>query len=442
MEYKTINEEYREFLNKLSIGDLRVLGRQIGVPKSTTLSKGALLTAVVEVLTGERQPVPRSKKGAPAKQDYIDPAIMKRIETIRKNYESAGVLPIAVSSNAPSFEPVRTGYLEIMPSGVGYIRPQIKPSVNDVFVSSGVITEQRLRAGDKIVCSCVVCGKGEYPEIAEIYSINGRQKTECDGRLPFDGLTAVYPDRRLPLGGEGDSLLRLLGLFAPIGKGQRAAFVVPVGEQTDTLFSQISEAVLANEEVTVLSVLLGARPEDITEEKKLAKEDVFYTLIGEGTAQNTRTAELAFRHAQRLAEGGGDVVILLNSLTALAESYQKEGKSSDRALQLFGCARNTREKGSITVIATVESRDEETVLSCSRAANCMVYCKEDYVASRLTIDIGTSATRRSGALLSGEETEVAARLREIYRNDPYKCYELLRKYSDNEALIAAMNDNR
>ncbi|MEE8407406.1 MAG: transcription termination factor Rho, partial [Acidimicrobiia bacterium] len=266
---------------------------------------------------------------------------------------------------------MREGLLDILPEGYGFLRVTGYVSgEDDVYVSANQVRKFRLRKGD------VVSGpirpprsKEKFPAVVRIATVNGVDPDEAMKRPKFEKLTPLFPDERLRLEVEGKSnntLTRIIDLIAPIGKGQRGLIVSPSKAGKTTVLQEIAQSITANNpECHLMVVLVDERPEEVTDMQRSVKGEVVYSTFDRPAEEHTQVSELAVERAKRLVESGGDVVIILDSITRLARAHNLATPASGRILsggvdsqalyppkRFFGAARNLEEGGSLTIIAT------------------------------------------------------------------------------------------
>jgi len=260
------------------------------------------------------------------------------------------------------------GVLDTSPEGHGYLRPKFIPSQNDVYISLSQIRRFSLRPGD------VVGGQVRAPKEKERYhgllkveKINGIEVDKLGERPYFDNLTPIYPNKHIKLEtGKTPISTRMIDLISPIGKGQRGLIVSPPKAGKTWLLKDIAHGVSKNyPETHLMAVLVGERPEEVTDISRSIKGEVVASNFDEPPAHQTRAAEIALERAKRLVELGKDVVILLDSITRLARAYNLSIPTSGRTLtggfdpaalwppkRFFGAARNIENGGSLTIIGT------------------------------------------------------------------------------------------
>ena len=441
MDLTTIEQKYLDYLDTLPLPTLRVVGRRRGVPQAAARSKADLISCIVDVLMGRVQPAPRNNRGAPVKQDFIDPTVLQKLDEIRRegtgreeNFTVASPDSVVSTLN----DPVYTGILEITQGGYGFLRANnCEPSTtgSDVFIAAPTIHAKRLREGDLVKCTATPRQKNDSPAFSELISVNGLPEGQYEKRLNFDNLTAEYTRKKIPLSeGRNDLALRMLDLFIPIGKGQRGLIIAPPKAGKTTLLKSIARAIAdGGREMKLIVLLIDERPEEVTDFRtSVPNAQVIYSTFDEGADHHVRAAELTIAHAKRLAEQGQDVVILLDSLTKLTRAYNYIAESSGKTLsggldasalaepkRFFGAARNTVEAGSITVLATalVEtgSRMDDVIYEEFKGTgNADIFLSRDLAERRIfpAIDIRRSGTRKEELLLSEEELAAVYKLRE------------------------------
>jgi len=260
------------------------------------------------------------------------------------------------------------GFLDITPDGHGYLRPKMIPSSKDVYISSSQVRRFGLRAGD------LVGGQAREPKENERYwgllkveKLNGRDAEEAPARPEFDQLTAIHPEEQLILETTPETVsTRIIDLFAPIGKGQRGLIVAAPKAGKTWLLRDISRALSTNyPDMHLMAVLIGERPEEVTEITRSLKGEVAASHFDEAPIEQVRIAELALERAKRLVEERKDVFVLLDSITRLARAYNLISSGNSRmmsggfsaeaiypAKKAFGAARRLEEGGSLTILGT------------------------------------------------------------------------------------------
>lgn len=329
------------------------------------------------------------------------------------------------------------GILDIMQDGFGFLRPQnCYISEKDVYVSSTFIRRAGLRPGDRIKGFARPLHEGEkHPSLCRIETINGRSYESSRRRPRFASLVPIYPDSRLrlePAEGNGNTSARMIDLLAPIGKGQRGLIVSPPKAGKTTLLKQIANGITQNHpEVKLFILLIDERPEEVTDMQRSTKADVIFSTFDEHPEHHTKVAETMLEHSKRLVESGEDVVILLDSITRLARSYNLTVPPSGRTLSggldpaalfqpkaFFGAARNIEHGGSLTVIATAlvdtgSKMDDVIYEEFKGTGNMEIHLSRRLSERRIfpAIDPARSGTRRDDLLLSKTEYDAMNNVR-------------------------------
>lgn len=326
------------------------------------------------------------------------------------------------------------GILEVMPDGFGFIRCEnFLPGENDVYVAPSQIRRFNLKTGDIIVGNRRVKSATEkFAALLYIKTVNGYPLSATETRPNFEDLTPIFPNRHLHMETPGERntvAMRVLDLLAPIGKGQRGMIVSPPKAGKTTLLKQVAKAVTTNNpDMHLMILLIDERPEEVTDIKEAIvgpNVEVIYSTFDELPDRHKRVSEMVIERAKRLVEHGRDVIILLDSITRLARAYNLTVAPSGRTLsggldpaalhmpkRFFGAARNMREGGSLTVLATalVEtgSRMDDVVYEEFKGTGNMELVLDRKLSEKRifpAIDILKSGTRRDDLLLSREEAE-------------------------------------
>jgi transcription termination factor Rho len=291
-------------------------------------------------------------------------------------------------------------------------------------------------------------GAGRAAAITEITAINGLAPGAVRRRPAFDDLTPVYPSQRLRLeDGDTSPTARIIDLLAPIGKGQRGMIVAPPKAGKTMVLKTIARAIAAGHpEVHLMMVLVGERPEEVTDLRRTVRGEVVYSTFDESPAEHVRVAELAIERAKRLAELGRDVVVLLDSLTRLGRAYNLAAPASSRTLsggvaasavhpprQFLGAARDLEEGGSLTILSTAlidtgSLLDNVLFEEFKGTGNMELRLRRDLAEKRLfpAIDPVPSSTRRDDLLMEpAEHAAVTSLRRALVTLDPQHALELL-----------------
>ena len=268
---------------------------------------------------------------------------------------------------------VGNGVLEIMPDGYGFLRSSdynYLSSPDDVYVSNNIIKKYGLKTGDVVECHVRPPKVGEkYFPLTSIDHINGRNPSEIRDRIPFEHLTPLFPDEKFNLTGDPKTTnlsTRIVDMFSPIGKGQRALIVAQPKTGKTILMKDIANAIAANHpEAYLMMLLIDERPEEVTDMSRTVNAEVIASTFDEPADRHVKIAGIVLEKAKRMVECGHDVVIFLDSITRLARAYNTVAPASGKVLtggvdanalqkpkRFFGAARNIEGGGSLTIIAT------------------------------------------------------------------------------------------
>ena len=402
-----------------------------------------------------------------AEQNYNDSLYrLGRDQQFAEQME-AGQLPDMMQV-APS-EPVE-GILEILPDGYGFLRSRsLVPGKKDVYVSVAQIRRYSLRTGDYVEGSArAQYVNDKYAALMTVEKLNGQPAEENADRLAFDQLVPVYPSKRIVLESAEDTLpaIRLVDLIAPIGFGQRAMIIAPPESNRLVLLKEMSRAIKRNDpDAEVLMLLIDVAPEEVTEIREEADAEVFASTFADSPETQTRVSETMLERAQRLVEQGGNVVILLDSLTKLTRAYQAVLSQGGRPMtntitpaavvrpkRFFGAARNTREAGSLTVIATIAaetgSRVDDIIFEEFKGtANMELYLCTEQPGDPVQpmIDLQLSGTKKGDMLLSAEQKEGLSAIRKVLGSTTngeavVQLIDMMQKTKSNADLLARLKD--
>ena len=332
----------------------------------------------------------------------------------------------------------KNGILEIMPEGYGFIRcDNFLPGENDVYVAPQFIRRFGLRTGDVIEGNLRIRTQNEkFSALLYMKKVNDRTPAYLYHRKKFEDLTPIFPNQRIHLE-TSDAVIsmRMLDLISPIGKGQRGMIVSQPKTGKTTLLKQVARAVTKNyPKMNLIILLIDERPEEVTDIKESIegeRVEVIYSTFDELPENHKRVSEMVIERAKRLVESGEDVMILLDSITRLARAYNLTVTPSGRTLsggldpaalhmpkRFFGAARNMREGGSLTVLATAlvdtGSRMDDVVFEEFKGTgNMELVLDRTFSEKRIfpAIDIQKSSTRREDLLLNQEEQEAVVKIR-------------------------------
>ena len=322
-----------------------------------------------------------------------------------------------------------TGILDLAEGGFGFLRfENFLTSDKDIYVSPAQIRRFNLKTGDEIFGVVRKPNEGErFGALLYVKTVNGDEPGVARRRRDFADLTPIYPQERICLEKGSSTLsMRLTDLVAPIGKGQRGLIVAPPKAGKTTLLKQIAKAIEKQDlGVKLMVLLIDERPEEVTDMKESIEGDVIYSTFDEQPQHHVKVAEMVLERAERLCEHGKDVVILMDSITRLARAYNLVEPPSGRTLsggldpaalykpkKFFGAARNTREGGSITILATAlietGSRMDDMIFEEFKGTgNMELHLDRRLQEKRIfpAININKTGTRREDMLMSSEELE-------------------------------------
>ena len=333
---------------------------------------------------------------------------------------------------------VKSGILEVMSDGYGFIRcDNYLPGEQDVYVSPALIRKFGLRTGDIIVGNTRIRNQNEkFSALLYMKSVNGYNPSVLAHRVKFEDLTPIFPNRRIHLETSGSgTAMRMMDLISPIGKGQRGMIVSQPKAGKTTLLKQVARAITKNHpEMHLIILLIDERPEEVTDIKESIEGkhvEVIYSTFDELPENHKRVSEMVIERAKRLVEHGRDVMVLLDSITRLARAYNLTVQPSGRTLsggldpaalympkKFFGAARNMREGGSLTVLATAlvdtGSRMDDVVFEEFKGTGNMELVLDRRLSEKRifpAIDLPKSSTRRDDFLLTQSEMEASFLMR-------------------------------
>ncbi len=425
--------------DSMTLANLRELAKEKGLRNFTALKKGDLIEALRKVTSEESE----------AQTEKEDIKVTEPVETTQ--------MPDALEQNSPMGREERrpaissqsemdqldsgetkVGILEVLPDGYGFIRcDNYLPGENDVYVSPAQIRRFNLKTGDIVSGNTKVRSQNEkFSALLYIKSVNGFHPAEAQKRKRFEDLTPVFPNQRIHLETPGSGVsMRMVDLISPIGKGQRGMIVSQPKTGKTTLLKQIAKAVTKNHpDMKLIILLIDERPEEVTDIKESIEGrnvEVIYSTFDELPENHKRVSEMVIERAKRLVEHKQDVIILLDSITRLARAYNLTVQPSGRTLsggldpaalhmpkKFFGAARNMREGGSLTILATalVEtgSRMDDVVFEEFKGTGNMELVLDRSLSEKRifpAIDLPRSSTRREDLLLTQPELEATYLMR-------------------------------
>ncbi len=364
--------------------------------------------------------------------------IMKILEKMQEQKVATGEAEEGEEQNGIIFS---KGVLEILPDGYGFLRSSnynYLPSPDDIYVSPSQIKKFNLKTGDTIAGQVRPPKEGErFYALLRIETVNGLPPEKARERILFENLTPLYPTKRIRLETvPGEYSMRILDLFAPIGKGQRGLIVSPPKAGKTVLLQKMANSIMRNHpEIKLIILLIDERPEEVTDMERSVGPDVevISSTFDEPPERHMQVADMVLEKAKRLVESGRDVVILLDSLTRLARASNLVTPHSGRILsggidasalikpkKFFGAARDTEEAGSLTIVATAlidtGSRMDEVIFEEFKGTGNMEVVLTRELADRRifpAIDINKTGTRKEELLLEPEELNRVWILRKI-----------------------------
>ena len=448
----------REKLQTLPLAELKEIAKSQGIKGISGMKKSDL----IELLCEKEKEAEEPKKPAPPQRQ--EPAKENVRENLRDNGKDIRMPRNQNLSQNPSQNPAGTagagqkayapaptaegpqdmpeldsgieanGILEVMPDGFGFIRCEnFLPGENDVYVAPSQIRRFNMKTGDIIRGNRRIKAATEkFAALLYVTSINGYPPSVIERRPNFEDLTPVFPNVRLHMetrGRANSTAMRVLDLLSPIGKGQRGMIVSPPKAGKTTLLKQVAQAITTNNpDMHLIILLIDERPEEVTDIKESVtgnNVEVIYSTFDELAERHKRVSEMVIERAKRLVEHGRDVVILLDSITRLARAYNLVVPPSGRTLsggldpaalhmpkRFFGAARNMREGGSLTILATAlvdtGSRMDDVIYEEFKGTGNMELVLDRKLSEKRifpAIDILKSSTRNDHLLLNAEERE-------------------------------------
>ncbi|MBE6015233.1 MAG: transcription termination factor Rho [Lachnospiraceae bacterium] len=433
----------REKYESLSVAVLKDLAKSRGIKNVSSMKK----SEVVEAMLAKDE---EEKAAAASKSAEEKPEKAKASESPKARPKKK---PAGETGNTESHEAEGTckedekdldsgqqadGILEVMPDGYGFIRCEnYLPGENDVYVSPSQIRKFNLKTGDIIVGNTRIKTQSEkFSALLYIKTINGFPPGDALRRPNFENLTPIFPNERIKLAVPGASVaMRIVDLVSPVGKGQRGMIVSPPKAGKTTLLKEVAKVVSQTKpEMHLIILLIDERPEEVTDIRESIEGknvEVIYSTFDELPEHHKRVSEMVIERAKRLVEHGKDVMILLDSITRLARAYNMTITASGRTLsggldpaalhmpkKFFGAARNMREGGSLTILATAlvdtgSKMDDVVYEEFKGTGNMELVLDRKLSEKRIfpALDITKSGTRREDLLMNEEELEAVFHMR-------------------------------
>ena len=415
----------REKYESLSAAVLKDLAKARGIKGLTGMKKEDLVEAMLA-------------------QDEKEKAASAEKQEEKSNvYTANNSQPSVVKEETANLDSgqIADGILEVMADGFGFIRCEnFLPGENDIYVSPAQIRRFNLKTGDIVRGGIRVKNQGEkFAALLYVTSVNGFKPEEVSKRPNFEDLTPIFPNERIHLDRPGASVaMRVVDLVSPVGKGQRGMIVSQPKAGKTTLLKEIANSITQNNpEMHLIILLIDERPEEVTDIKESVKGtnvEVIHSTFDELPEHHKRVSEMVIERAKRLVEHKKDVMILLDSITRLARAYNLTVQPSGRTLsggldpaalhmpkRFFGAARNMREGGSLTVLATAlvdtGSKMDDVVFEEFKGTGNMELVLDRKLSEKRifpAIDIVKSGTRRDDLLLDADEMEAMDIMRKAF----------------------------
>ena len=447
----------REKYESLALADLRELAKIRGIKGISSMKKAELVEAMLE----------EDGKGKTEEEGPVEnPPTEEKPEEVKTEECS---YPKDLDSGEEA-----SGILEVTENGYGFIRSaNFMPGDNDVYVAPGQIRRFGLKTGDILVGNKRIKTQQEkFSALLFIRSINGLPPEEACKRLSFEDMTPIFPNERIRLETPGCSIaMRVTDLVSPVGKGQRGMIVSPPKAGKTTLLKETAKSILrSNPEMHMLILLIDERPEEGTDIKEAIvgeNVEVIYSTFDETPEHHKKVSEMVIERAKRLVEHKRDVVILLDSITRLTRAYNQVVPPSGRTLsggldpaalhmpkRFFGAARNMREGGSLTILATAlvdtgSKMDDVVYEEFKGTGNMEMVLDRKLSEKRIfpAIDLAKSGTRREDLLLSEEEAEAINIMRKALNGlkpdeATDRILDMFARTKNNQEFVAMVKKNR
>ena len=463
------DEEHRDESNSEAQPSSSVKSEVSGAPAEQPKRRGRKPKALKEQEAreaAEREAAVNAKSSEESESFAEEPKQAEEIETSTKTDSRREPVRETFSG-----EVIGEGVLEVMPDGYGFLRSadyNYLNSPDDIYVSPSQIKLFGLKPGDTISGIIQPPKEGEkYFPLIRVNEINGLQPEYIRDRVQFEYMTPLFPSEKFNLTGNGHNSLsnRVVDLFSPIGKGQRGLIVAQPKTGKTMLLQSIANAIADNHpEVYMIVLLIDERPEEVTEMARNVKAEVVASTFDEQASRHVKVAEMVLEKAKRMVECGHDVVIFLDSITRLARAYNSVQPASGKVLsggvdanalhkpkRFFGAARNTEEKGSLTIIATAlidtGSKMDEVIFEEFKGTGNMELQLDRKLSNKRVypaVDVIASGTRREDLLLSREVMNRTWVMRKyLSEMTTVEAMEFLQKQmgltQSNEEFLATMN---
>lgn len=417
----------KEQYESLKLHDLQEIAKKRGMKGISTLRRAGLIEALLKQDEQDAQEMASQNVRVARRDVRPDTPILHKDEFVSEL--DSGLLA--------------NGILEVMPDGFGFIRSaNYMPGDADIYVSPSQIRRFNMKTGDIVYGNIRIKTQGEkFNALLYVQSINGYRPDEAARRFNFEDMTPIFPNERIRLEKPGASIaMRVMDLMCPVGKGQRGMIVSQPKAGKTTLLKEVAKSVTANNpEIHLIILLIDERPEEVTDIREAIEGpnvEVIYSTFDEKPEHHKRVSEMVIERARRLVEHKQDVMILLDSITRLTRAYNLTETSSGRTLsggldpaalympkRFFGAARNMREGGSLTILATAlidtGSKMDDVVYEEFKGTGNMEMILDRKLSERRifpAIDIQKSGTRREDLLLTPDEYEGINILRRAFNS--------------------------
>ncbi len=454
----------KEKYESLALVQLKELAKARGIAGVSAMKKAEVVEAML--LLDEKEKNSAAVKEVPKEERKPEE---KNAVSEEKKAEDESQYPKDLDSGQEA-----DGILEVMPDGYGFIRcDNYMPGDEDVYVAPSQIRRFGMRTGDILKGNKRIKTQQEkFSALLYVKTINGYPAEEAAKRVAFEDLTPIFPNKRIRLETPGASVaMRVMDLISPVGKGQRGMIVSPPKAGKTTLLKEVAQSILrTNPDMHMLILLIDERPEEVTDIKEAihgSKVEVIYSTFDETPEHHKRVSEMVIERAKRLVEHHEDVVILLDSITRLTRAYNMVVPPSGRTLsggldpaslhmpkRFFGAARNMREGGSLTILATAlvetgSKMDDVVYEEFKGTGNMEIVLDRKLSEKRIfpAIDIAKSSTRREDLLLDNEELEAINIMRKALnglKSDEAtdRILDMFSKTKNNVEFVAMVKKNR
>lgn len=451
----------RDKLNSLPLSELRQLAKKMGMEKTSAMRKAELIEAIIK--EGEKKQS-HNETDNEETNGNTENVNKENVNKDNANKESANKSETRTDLDSGQ---VANGILEVMSEGYGFIRCEnFLPGENDIYVAPSQIRRFNLKTGDIVKGKIRVKTQNEkFAALLYVETVNDRKLDEAIKRPGFENLTPIFPNERLRMETARENMaMRIVDLISPIGKGQRGMIVSQPKAGKTTLLKEIAKSIQKNNpDMHMIILLIDERPEEVTDIKENIQGEnveVIYSTFDELPEHHKRVSEMVIERAKRLVEHKQDVIILLDSITRLARAYNLTVQPSGRTLsggldpaalhmpkRFFGAARNMREGGSLTILATalVEtgSKMDDVVFEEFKGTGNMELVLDRKLSEKRVfpaIDISKSGTRREDLLLDKDEQEAVYIMRKalngMKKDDAAeKILDMFSKTKNNNELI-------